>query len=56
MAIAALGQSLTGHIDVNDAQVVLSIELPPALGFLRPIVEGAVRQQGQKLLAPPSGD
>jgi hypothetical protein len=54
MAIAAMGQELTGHIDVGDAQVVLSIELPPALGFLRPIVEGAVRQQGQKLLAPPS--
>lgn len=56
LAIAALGQSLTGHIDVADAQVVLSVDLPPALGFIRPIVEGAIRQQGQKMLAPPSGD
>jgi hypothetical protein len=56
MAIAAMGQSLVGHIDIADAQVVLNIDLPPALGFLKPIVESAVRQQGQKLLAPPSGD
>jgi hypothetical protein len=53
--IAAMGQVLTGHIDVEDSQVVLHMELPPALGFLRPIVEGAIRQQGQKMLAGPSG-
>lgn len=54
MAISAMGQSLTGHIDVGETQVVLSIELPPALSFIQPIVENAVRQQGQKLLAPPT--
>ena len=52
--IAAMGQVLTGHIDVEDSQVVLHMELPPALGFLKPIVEGAIRQQGQKMLAGPS--
>lgn len=54
MAIAAMGQTLAGHIDVGETQVVLSIDLPPALGFIQPIVEGAIRQQGQKLLAPPA--
>ena len=53
--IAAMGQALTGHIDVEDHQVVLHMELPPALGFLKPIVEGAIRQQGQKMLAGPAG-
>jgi len=53
MTIAAMGQNLAGHIDVGETQVVLSIDLPPALGFIQPIVEGAIRQQGQKLLAPP---
>jgi len=53
--IAAMGQALTGHIDVEDHQVVLHMELPPALGFLKPIVEGAIRQQGQKMLAGPGG-
>jgi len=52
--IAAMGQALTGHIDVEDTQVVLHMDLPPALGFLEPIVEGAIRQQGQKLLAGPA--
>jgi len=52
--IAALGQALTGYIDVQDSQVVLHMDLPPALGFLEPIVEGAIRQQGQKLLAAPA--
>ena len=51
--IAAMGHALTGHIDVEDSQVVLHMELPPALGFLKPIVEGAIRQQGHKLLAGP---
>ena len=55
MAIAALGQSLVGHIDIGESQVVLNVDLPPSLGFLKPIVEGAVRQQGQQLLAPPKG-
>lgn len=51
--VAAMGQTLVGHIDIHDSQVVLHMDLPPALGFLQPIVEGAIRQQGQKLLAPP---
>ena len=53
MAIAAMGQTLAGKIEVGESQVVLTIDLPPALGFIEPIVEGAIRQQGQKLLAPP---
>lgn len=53
MAIAAMGQSLAGHIEVGDAQVVLSVDLPPALSFIEPLVAGAIRQQGQALLAPP---
>jgi len=51
----AMGQALVGHIDIQDAQVVLHMDLPPALGFLQPIVEGAIRQQGQKMLEAPKG-
>ncbi len=54
MAIQAMGQSLDGHIDIEDNQVVFVMDLPPALGFIKPIVEGALRQHGQKLLAPPA--
>jgi len=56
MAIAAMGQALRGHIDVGDNQVVLSVDLPPALSFIEPLVAGAVRQQGQALLAAPKND
>lgn len=56
MAIAAMGQTLAGHIDVGDSQVVLSVNLPPALSFIEPIISGAIRQQGQALLAPPKND
>ena len=55
MTIVAMGQNLTGHIDVEDDQVVFLMNLPPALGFIEPIVAGAIRQQGQKMLAPPKG-
>ena len=55
LSISAMGQTVAGQIDIEDAQVVLKVELPPALGFVKPIVGAAIRQQGQKLLAPPGG-
>lgn len=53
MSISAMGQMLTGHIDIFDDKVTVHMILPPALGFLKPMVEGAVRQSGQKMLEPP---
>ncbi len=53
MSILAMGQSLTGHITVEDRQVLIEMLLPPALGFLQPVIEGAIRQQGHRLIAPP---
>ncbi|MCB2067893.1 MAG: polyhydroxyalkanoic acid system family protein [Erythrobacter sp.] len=53
MAISAMGQALNGHIDIEDQQVVFEIDLPPALGFLTPMIEGAIQQQGQKMLEGP---
>ena len=53
MAIGAMGQFVTGHIDIQDSQVLLTVELPPALGFIEPLVSGAIQQAGQKMLAPP---
>ena len=55
LAIAAMGQSITGHVDVEERRVIFNVALPPALGFLQPLVEGAIRQQGQKLLGGPAG-
>lgn len=50
MRVSAMGQNLDGHVDIEEGQLVFEIDLPPALGFIEPMVAGAVRQQGQKLL------
>lgn len=54
LAITAMGQVMNGRIDIHDTEVLFDIDLPPALGFIKPIVEGTIRQAGQKLLAPPA--
>lgn len=53
MAIEAMGQALSGHIEIRDTDIAISLQLPPALGFIQPMVESAIRQQGHRLLAPP---
>ncbi|MEO6153334.1 MAG: polyhydroxyalkanoic acid system family protein [Croceibacterium sp.] len=54
MAIEAVGQHLTGRIDIEDSQVLLTVDLPPALSFMEPILVGAIKQGGQKMLEPPA--
>ena len=54
MTITAMGQVLTGHVDIEEQQVVFVLQLPPALAFVEPLVAGAIRQQGQKMLTPPA--
>ena len=56
LSIQAMGQAVVGRIDIEDTQVVLNVDLPPALAFVEPLVAGAIKQSGQKMLAPPSGD
>lgn len=55
MEIQAMGQSIEGHVDVEEARVVFHVELPMALGFIKPMVESAIRDQGQKLVAQKPG-
>jgi hypothetical protein len=51
--VAAMGQALDGQIDIEESQVVFELALPEALSFIEPIVEGAIRKNGQKLLEAP---
>lgn len=53
LTISAMGQVLTGNIDIEDDQVLFEMVLPPALGFLKPIVEGAIADQGRRMLEAP---
>jgi hypothetical protein len=50
MDISAMGQSLRANVDLEPGQVVLEVDLPPALSFIEPMISGAIKQQGQKLL------
>lgn len=50
ITISTMGQSLRGIVNVEESQLVFEIALPMALSFLEPMISGAIRQQGQKLL------
>lgn len=53
MEIGAMGQSLVANVDLEPGQLVLNVDLPPALSFVEPMIAGAIRSQGDRLLAPP---
>lgn len=48
--VNAMGQNITGDIEVEDDQVVFTIELPAMLSFVKPMIESAIRSNGTKLL------
>ena len=51
--ITAMNQTVTGHIDVYEEQVVFEVQLPGMLSFVEPAIEKAIRSNGQKMLAAP---
>ncbi len=53
MIVRAMGQELSGTVEIEETQIVLDMVLPPALSFVEPLVQGAIQQTGQQLLAPP---
>lgn len=50
--IRAMGNLTRAKVLIEETQVVFEIDLPPALSFVEPIIAGAIRKKGQKLLAP----
>ncbi len=55
LSVSAMGQTINAHVDIEDTQVLFVVDVPPALGFVKPIIEGVIRQQGEKLLLPAPG-
>lgn len=53
ICVSAMGQDLRGKVDIEDGQLVFEIALPMALSFVEPMIAGAIRQQGQKMLEAP---
>ena len=50
LGVRAMGQGINGRVLIEERQVVFEVDLPPALAFVEPMVAGAIRQQGTKLL------
>ena len=50
--INAMGNAIRAKVHIEETEVVFEIDLPPALSFVEPIIAGAIRKKGQKLLAP----
>lgn len=55
IVISAMGQNLSGAVEIGEGEVAFELELPLALSFAKPMAEAAMRQMGEKLLAPPKG-
>lgn len=53
MHVRAMGQELNGRVELEEGKLVFDMVLPPALSFIEPIVSGAIKQSGQKLIAGP---
>lgn len=50
LLVRAMMQEVTGTIDIEDAQLVFTVNLPPALSFVEPMIRGAIEDKGRKLL------
>lgn len=49
--IKAMGQQLKGGIDIGDKELVIELALPGMIAFMEPMIAGAIRTQGEKLIA-----
>ena len=50
LGVRAMGQGIDGQVIIEERQVIFEVNLPPALSFVEPMVAGAIRDQGQKML------
>jgi hypothetical protein len=48
--VRAMGQEVSGHIDVFETKVTLELMLPPLLAMLADKIEGVLRRRGADLL------
>ncbi|MDE2437282.1 MAG: polyhydroxyalkanoic acid system family protein [Sphingomonadales bacterium] len=51
LAVTAMGKTVAGTVELEEGQVVFSLDLPPGLAFVEPMIRGALEQKGRKLLS-----
>lgn len=55
LMVRAMGQEVSGHIDVEETKVRLELMLPGLLGMFASKIEGLLRRKGTDLLEDKSG-
>ncbi len=53
--VRAMGQEVTGHIDVDERKVRLELMVPPVLALFAGKIEALIRARGAELLDDKSG-
>lgn len=48
---SAMGFSVPSSLTIEDEALVFEVEIPAGLGFARKMIEGTIREKGEKLLA-----
>ena len=51
LSVGAMGQEVVAQLQIEDRQVLVTIDLPPGLAFFGGAIERAVRDKGTKLLS-----
>lgn len=51
LTVGAMGQEMTGSIEVGESEVAFTVELPVALSFVEPMIRSQIEAKGRKLLA-----
>jgi len=51
LTVGAMGQEMTGAIEVGESEVAFTVELPAALSFVEPMICGQIEAKGRKLLS-----
>ena len=50
LGINAMGNQIGAQVLIEDTKVIFEVDLPRALSFVEPMIAGAIRKNGQKLL------
>lgn len=53
LSVGAMGQTVHTKVSIEEAQVIVELDLPPMLSFFKPLIAAAVSDKGTKLLAGP---
>lgn len=53
LTVGALGQTVRVAIEIEERQVIVTLDLPPMLSFFKPVIAAAVSEKGTRLLTGP---